>query len=261
MFTAESITEQLKNFNVPKGKIVTVHTSLKKVGEIEGGAETLLSALINCFATDGGLLSVPTHTWNSDIYDMNKAESCIGALPRVAAGHPDGIRTLHPTHSMKVFGEKKRVEEFTEDEAFADSPTPPGGCYGKIYREGGYVLLIGVGHDKNTYIHCVEEMLSVKNRLTDDKVEKRIILKDGSIQKRFLHWFDTRQIRDVSKFFGKFEPAFRHHECIVDGFVGNAPSQMCDAVKMKNVIELIYKNSGGKELLSDDTKLDESLYK
>ena len=261
MFTKEDILKQLKAFEVAKGKIVTVHTSLKAIGEIEGGAEALLSTLIEFFTENGGLFCVPTHTWNSNVYDMNKAESCIGVLPRIAAAHPDGVRTLHPTHSMTVFGEKSKVDEFVKDEGIVDSPTNPKGCYGKIYDQDGYILLIGVGQTKNTYIHCVEEMLKVPNRLTDYTVERTVIHKSGREEKRYIRWFDPNGIPDVSVFFGKFEPAFRYHGCIVDGIIGNASVQLCNARKIKEVIELIYNNNSFKELLSNNDPIEEKLYK
>lgn len=260
MISKADIIKQLEKFSVAKGKIVTVHTSLKAVGEIDGGGETLLCALIEYFTQDGGLFCVPTHTWNSNVYDLRKAESCLGVLPRLAAAHPDGVRTLHPTHSMTVFGEKAKAESFVKDEETADTPTNPKGCYGKIFEDDGYVLLIGVGHDKNTYIHCVEEMLDVPDRLTPYKVERTIIHKDGREEKRFLYWFDNK-LPDVSVKFPKFEDAFRHHGCIIDGFIGNAPAQLCNARKMKEVIELIYKNNNGGELLDNTLPLDEKLYK
>ena len=128
MTTKDDILRQLKKFDIAKGKIVTVHTSLKAIGEIDGGGDTLLSSLIEFFTQDGGLLCVPTHTWNSTVYDMRKAESCIGVLPRIAAGHPDGVRTVHPTHSMTVFGERKRVVDFVKDEGMVDTPTNSKGC-------------------------------------------------------------------------------------------------------------------------------------
>ena len=260
MLSKNDIKEQLQMLNLEKGKIVTVHTSLKAVGEIDGGGETLLSALIECFTSDGGLLCVPTHTWNSDVYDLRKAQSCIGVLPRLAAAHPDAIRTLHPTHSMAVFGERERAEAFVKNEQFADSPANPKGCYGKIYENDGYVLLIGVGQEKNTYLHCVEEMLDVSDRLTDYKVEKTIIHKDGTEEKRQLYWFDEK-IRDVSVYFPKFEKPFRLFGCIADARLGNAAVQVCTAQKMKEVIELIYKNNNFGELLDNNLPIDEKLYK
>ena len=260
MFSEADISEQLNRLDIEKGRIVTVHTSLKAVGEIDGGGETLLNALIQCFTQGGGLLCVPTHTWDSDVYDLRKAESCIGVLPRLAAAHPDALRTLHPTHSMAVFGEKERAEAFVKDEQFAPSPANPKGCYGKIYENDGYVLLIGVGQDKNTYLHCVEEMLDVPDRLTDYKVEKTIIHKDGTEEKRHLYWFDEK-ISDVSVYFPKFEAPFRHFGAITDARLGNAALQVCNARKMKEIIELIYKNNNYSELLDNDLPIDEKLYK
>ncbi len=260
MLSKNDIKKQLQELNIEKGKIVTVHTSLRAIGEIDGGGETLLNALIDCFTKGGGLLCVPTHTWNSDVYDLRKAESCIGVLPRLAAAHPEALRTLHPTHSMAVFGEKERAEAFVYEECFADSPANPKGCYGKIYENDGYVLLIGVGQDKNTYLHCVEEMLDVPDRLTDYKVEKTIIQKDGTEEKRHLYWFDEK-ICDVSVNFPKFEAPFRHFGAITDARLGNAAVQVCIAQKMKEVIELIYKKNNYRELLDNDLPIDEKLYK
>ena len=104
-------------------------------------------------------------------------------------------------------------------------------------------------------------MLVVKNRLTKEKVEAKIIYKDGKIEKRKLHWFDETASSDVSQNFGKFENAFRYHKCIEDGHIGNAKTQLCSISKMKYVLELIYKNAKDTELLSDNLPLDEYLYK
>lgn len=261
MLLKSDILKQLETFKKAQGKIVTVHTSLKAIGEIEGGAKTLLSALIEYFAVGDGLLCIPTHTWNNGILDLRKNDSCIGVLPRVAAGDNRGVRTLHPTHSMTVFGEKSRVEAFVKDEAFMETATNPKGCYGKLYDEGGYVLLIGVGQEKNTFIHCVEEMLCVKNRLTKVKVEHTVIHKDGREEKRYVNDVFSEGIRDVSENFGKFEEPFRCFGAITDGKIGNAKVQLTSCTLIKETVEKIYKNAGFRELLADQEPIDEKLYK
>lgn len=260
MIYREDILKQLEAFQVATGKPVLVHTSLKAIGEIEGGADTLLSALISYFTKDGGLLCIPTHTWNRDVMDRSKAETCVGVLSNVAAAHPDGIRSMHPTHSIVVFGDREKALEFVQGEAQVNTPVSPDGCYGNFYKEEGYILLIGVTHDKNTFLHCVEEKLQVPNRLTKDMVERTIIHKDGRVETRHLYWFDESKIPDVSANFDKFEPAFRYYECIMDGFIGNAKVQLCLAAKMKEVMELIYKRNAGEELLADNQPLDKKLY-
>lgn len=259
MFTRKELLTQLEQMRHVKGKIVTVHTSLKAVGEIEGGGEVLLSLLIDFFTKDGGILCLPTHTWDSDVYDRRKAESCIGVLPCLAAARPDAVRTLHPTHSMAVFGDRERVEAFVSNEGVADTPASPNGCYGKLLADDGYVLLVGVGQEKNTFIHSVEEMLAVPNRLTETKVEKTIIHKDGREEKRQLYWFDDR-IPDVSVFFPKLEKPFRHYGCIEDAYVGNAKVQICSARKMYLAMKDIYERNNFGELLADDLPIDERLY-
>ncbi len=260
MLLKTDIMKQLQVFQKAKGRVVSVHASLKAVGAIDGGGDTLLSALIEFFTAEGGLLCVPTHTWDTFVYDRRKNQSCTGVLSCLAAGRPDAVRTLHPSHSMAVFGEAERVMEFVKDEETATTPAGPDGCYGKLYDEDGYVLLIGVGHEKNTFLHCVEEMLQVPNRLLNEPDEWTIIHKDGRKEQRLLYCFDEESHPDVSLFFGKFEPAFRYHGCITDGYIGNAPVQLCCARKMKEVMALIYQRSGGEELLGDDAPLDVTLY-
>ena len=39
-----------------------MHSSLRLIGQVEGGATALLDTLIEYFTKDGGLFCVPTHT-------------------------------------------------------------------------------------------------------------------------------------------------------------------------------------------------------
>lgn len=261
MISKTDILKQLALFEVACGKILSVHTSLKAVGEIEGGGETLLSALIEFFADSGGVLLVPTHTWDGTVYDMRKNQSCTGVLSCLAAGHPKAVRTTHPSHSVALFGDSKKVQELFMLEEASVTPASPEGCMGRLYDEDGYVLLIGVGQDKNTFLHCVEEMLNVPNRLTKEKVAHRVIYPDGRQETKHIYCFDEENFFDASVNFGKFEPAFRYHGAIIDGKIGNAPAKLCSARKMKEVLELIYRNNHFKELLDNEKPLDEHLYK
>lgn len=261
MLTKNTILKQLEQFSIARGKPVIVHSSLKAIGEIDGGAETLLSSLIDYFTEQDGLLCIPTHTWNQGQLDLKNPSTCIGVLPNIAALHPHGKRSLHPSHSMMVFGKEEKIDAFIKNEAFVDTPTSPDGCYGNLYKEDGYILLIGVDQRKNTFIHCVEEMLNVNGRLTENKVEQKIIYEDGKIEKRFIYKIDTSCLGDISKRFIKFETPLRYYDCIIDGNIGEAPTQLCSAKKMKDVLEIIYKNANGQELLEDDKPIPEEFYR
>lgn len=100
-------------------------------------------------------------------------------------------------------------------------------------------------------------MLNMPGRLSEEAVDVNIKLRDGSIIPRQLH----HHIGDVSENFPKYEPAFTHHGCIVDGYVGNAKTQLCDARKMKEVMELIYARSGKRDVIISEEVIDEKYWK
>ena len=250
--------------DAPKSSIVLMHTSLRLVGEIEGGAEALLDAMLEYFTEEGGLFCVPTHTWHNlggDItLDMNDTKTCLGAFSDLAAADKRGVRSENPSHSMTVFGDRERVLDFIKDEPYVTSWTSPEGCYGKIYREGGYILLVGVAHSKNTYLHCVDEMLGVPNRLTEETYSLAVKLTSGDIVKRQMKAFNTDYTSDISLRFPKYETAFRYHGAIRDGFIGNAPAQLCDARIMKETVELIMERSSGNDPLKGEEPILPKLY-
>ena len=66
---------------------------------------------------------------------------------------------------------------------YADTRTPSmepqwlaaGLSQDRLKDVGGKILLVGVGHERNTYIHSVEEVLNVPNRLSDMPVLMKIV--------------------------------------------------------------------------------------
>ena len=268
MFTKSDIIKQLEQLEVPKDKPIIVHTSLKAVGEVEGGAQGLLDVLIEYVTVGGGLLVIPAHTW-ANFYELKKEitldlgckKTCVGTFPDIALEDSRGVRTLNPTHSVVVFGHKDRVEMFIENEDKTPTPTNPYGVYGKIFDLDGSVLLVGVGHNKNTILHCVEEMLQLPNRLSNDYAKMLIKKEDGTLIERLCRYMQAEGTDDVSQFFPKYEPAFRYHGAIKDGFIGDAKTQLCCARTMKDVMTLVAERSGGAELMTDDKPLNDSWYK
>ena len=258
IYTKQDIIAGLEKMGAPRDKAVLMHSSLRLIGKVEGGAKTLLDAMIEYFTSEGGLFCVPTHTW-ADLgkeitLDMNESKTCLGAFSSFAAADPRGIRSENPTHSMVVFGDREKALEFVEGEINVTSGTSPESCYGKIYRDGGYILLVGVAHNRNTYLHCVEEIIGMTNRLSEplDVAVKR---RSGELVKGKLRGHRTDFTSDVSLRFPKYETAFRYHGAIRDGFVGNAPAQLCDARIMKEVMELIMKNCEGVDPLIDEKSI------
>ncbi len=245
MYSKEEIFAQLEAMHAPRDKMVLMHSSLRAIGAVEGGAKGLLDILIEYFTAEGGLLCVPVHTWHNlereITLDLSSSDNCLGYFSTVAAEDPRGYRTDNPTHSMVIFGDRAKAEKIGAGEAFVETPTSPQSCYGKLYDEDGYVLLVGVAHNRNTYLHTVDEMLETPNRMDDKAIETAVRYADGRIVKRPFRLFLTDYTEDISDRFIKFDIPFRYHRCGVDGFLGNAPSQLLSARKMKEVMEMIYR--------------------
>ena len=264
MYKKNDIINQLEAMGARSGGIVHMHTALRSVGKVEGGPIGLLDALIDFFTRDCGLLCFPTHTGRNFgkeiMLDLTSSESHLGAFPIIATEDGRGIRTVNPSHSIVIFGDRERALDYAKHENTIDSPTSPNGCYGKLRDLDGHILLVGVGQAKNTYIHSVEEMLKVPNRMTKELYTFKVKSKTGEITEQKMHWFDESTYGDVSLRFSKFELPFRYHKIIKDGFIGNAPSQLCSAKDIYRVLEKIYNNPDGRDPLSDEKPIPTKWY-
>ena len=264
IYTKKEICGSLEAMGAPRESVVIMHSSMRSVGAVEGGVRGLLDVMIDYFATRCGLFLVPTHTWHNlegpVTLDMTSPDTCLGAFASAAISDGRGLRTENPTHSMVIFGDRERAREFAAGEESVETPTSPCGCYAKLYSHGGKVLLVGVGQTKNTYIHSVEEMLGVPNRMETKPTEYTVRRESGELVRRNVRLFYTDYSEDISYRFYKYELPFRYHGAITDGFIGDAPTQLCDARKIESALRLIYERSAGSDPLADDDMLPPRLY-
>ncbi len=242
---------------------VTIHTSLRAIGELEGGADGLIDAF--CAYLSDGLLLVPTHTWanvNKDhpVYDVRVTKPCIGALPTVAAFRSDGVRSLHPTHSLTAFG--KNAAAYVQGEERADTPAPVWGSLSRLYEERGKILLVGVGLERNTYMHAVEERLDVPDRLNPETFVATIVDRDGqSLASPPYHTHHNAAVDDVSKFYPNYKAAFEHAGAVTYHRLGGAPVYCLDAVRLTDTMRIIRERSEGRDLCLTHTPVPEAYYR
>lgn len=267
VYTKKDIFESLEALGAPRDGVLLMHTSMRSIGRVEGGVTGLLDAMKEYFTSRGGLFLVPTHTWhnldNPDAtvtLDLASSDTCLGAFSNAAAADPRGYRTENPTHSVVIFGDRERALELAKFEGEIDTPIAPLGCYGRLSEVGGKILLVGVGQTKNTFIHSVEEMIGVGNRMESHATEYTVRRATGELLARKMRLFYTDYTPDISYRFHKYELALRYHGAIADGFIGNAPTELCDARKIEQTLRLIYSRSHGADPLADEEMLPPSLY-
>ncbi len=239
MLTRADIHIFLKQIGIKPDDTVLVHTSMRSLGEVEGGCDGLIDAFTSYL--NEGLFLVPTHTWSNvgksqPIYDVSTTEPCIGALPTVAAFRKDGVRSLHPTHSVSAFG--KRAAEFVKGEELATSPCFEGGVWRRLFDERAKILLIGVGLNRNTFIHAIDEMIDLPNRLAPP-IDLTVIDYDGC------HYSLNYQKHGQtgSENFENYRKPLQALGALKNDKLGNATIGIFDAVHGTEVISMLWEKT------------------
>ncbi|MBQ3078462.1 MAG: AAC(3) family N-acetyltransferase [Clostridia bacterium] len=239
---------------------ILIHTSMKAIGEVEGGADGLIDAFGE-YLKDG-LFIVPTHTWgcvgrDQPVYDVRSTVPNIGALPRCAAFRKDGIRSLHPTHSIWAKG--KNACEFVKGEGDLESPAPRKGAWNRLADVHAKILLIGVSHNKNTFIHSIDEYASVPDRLGKVPYDVTVIDCEGNASTHPMHPHFCSKTGDISEYYVNFEKPLIRLGAQTMGKIGNAEVRVVDAYRCREIISRIYSRTK-EDIFTGFTEIPEEMY-
>ncbi|WP_018883758.1 AAC(3) family N-acetyltransferase [Paenibacillus massiliensis] len=251
MHTLESLVKQLEQLGIDSQGTLLVHSSLKSMGPVEGGADTVLDAY-TAYMKDG-LLVLPTHTWSyikadNPRFYVDQSPSCIGILPELFRNRPGVVRSWHPTHSVAALGQD--AVEFTKDDHLFDTPCARGSAWGKLLDRKATILLVGVDLRRNTFIHGVEEWADIPGRLTDVHEMLYTVLPDGTeipVPSR-RHWGLS-----WSEHFWKVDEVLESTGAMRKGQLGDAVVRVCDAAAVAKVITEMLADK--PELFSDNNPL------
>ncbi|GAB4579766.1 MAG: AAC(3) family N-acetyltransferase [Anaerolineales bacterium] len=172
MLSFRDFLSAFSRLGVPAGSPVIVHASLRAFGQVRGGAETVVGALLNTFA---GVVA-PTFTYktmitpevgppdNGIVYGRGEnanrmaqfyrpnmpADPTIGIIPETLRQHPKAKRSMHPILSFAGVG--------VDDALAAQTLAEPLAPIRVLADAGGWVLLLGVDHTVNTSLHYAEKL-------------------------------------------------------------------------------------------------------
>ncbi|MHA7966953.1 AAC(3) family N-acetyltransferase [Paenibacillus sp. CAU 1782] len=251
MHTKESLLNQLEQLGINGEGTLLVHSSMKSIGPVEGGADTVLDAFTEYMK--GGLLVLPTHTWSyingsNPTFYVGESASCVGILTELFRKRHGVIRSLHPTHSVAVLG--KDALEFTSDDHLFDTPCARGSAWGKLLDRKATILLVGVDLKRNTFIHGIEEWADIPGRLTDSHEMLYTVLPDGteipvpSRRHSGLPW---------SEHFWKVDEILEAEGAMTKGKFGDAIVRICDTVAVTEILTGMLEEN--PDLFSDNEAL------
>ena len=172
----DDIKAALKEVGVKKGQVVMVHTSLRSLGYVCGGAQSVIETLLEGVGEEGTIM-MPTQSWknldpktgvywqepkewwsvireNIPAYDKRiTPTNTMGTVAEMFRQWSGTLRSDHPARSVAAWGRYAQylTENHDMSDIFGDSSP-----IGRLYELDGYVLLIGVGYDKNTSLHLAD---------------------------------------------------------------------------------------------------------
>jgi len=221
--TPNQIVSSLRGAGVAQGDPLVVHSALRSVGTVEGGAEALIEALIETIGPEG-MLAMPAFNYTRPVpaphFDPLTTPGATGALTELFRRRPGTLRSLHPAHSVCAFG-KHAAEYLVGHERHGsfgiDSPLD------RIAKAGGWILLVGVTQTANSIIHVGESHARVRKFWWNDGEPPQVRTKmpDGSMAELPLDCSSS-----CSAAFNAVEGPMRDQGLIRDLHVGNAISYL-----------------------------------
>lgn len=249
------IVNDLKRLGLRSGMTVLVHSSLSRIGNVEGGAETVVRALLDAVAPNGTVL-FPTLTGSEQdgpthppLIDFRTTSCWTGRIPQAALQIPWSRRSLHPTHSITAIGEQAYV--YTTGHEQSRTPCDESSPYYRLIKEQGLILLLGVSQQSNTTLHCIEELQAVPYHLQPDVTQGAVVDETGvrvPVSNRLHLWGWERN-------FTRIDQRLLEADAMIIGNIGSAESRLIGAAQMADeVISAI--RADELYLLSADARSD-----
>ena len=161
------LVDDLGRIGIDAGDTVYLFSSLKSIGFVDGGPQTLFDALFEVLTPEGTLM-VPTFTMPGGtmydacltegyIYDPKTAKTGLGIIPAMFLQQPNLHRSTHPTHNVSAVG--KHAQYLTESHHLASSTYGVDSPFDRLVKLDGKILGIGVSVAPITLYHMVEDTL------------------------------------------------------------------------------------------------------
>lgn len=153
------LVRQLKDLGVGSCPILMVHASLRKTGPIDGGAETLLDAVLDVLGEDGTMV-MPLGATEKHPFDAltTPANEDMGILAEVFRQHP---RVQVNDHAASRFGALGPQSDVLLEPMPLHNYHGHGSVLPRFAERGGSVLRLGADIDTVTLTHWAEYLAQI----------------------------------------------------------------------------------------------------
>lgn len=231
--TLKRLKEDLQKIGLKKNYIVGVHSSLKSIGYVINGAQTVIDALLETVRKEGTIL-MPTFTdctlaSNNPPFSLHDTPSRTGLITETFRKRKEALRSYHPTHSVAAIGKEAEYLTSSHNNTSALGINSP---FHKLALKGGYILLIGVDHRTSSLIHVSEALVKLPylNIPVYGGDKARVLKGNAEIE-----IVSLKETPGDSRGFIKLDPFLRQKNIIQDGYIGLARSYF---MRAKDVLDV-----------------------
>ncbi len=217
------IAEGLRKLGLKSGDVVFIHSAMRTVGYVAGGAGTVVDALLEVLGPTGTLVA-PTFTFAHEaekdpLIDPRNDPSEMGIITETARLRADAVRSTAYRHSFAAIGRRAKV--ITEVDP-ALSPFDLRSCFGVMLALNTQVVLFGMTYQTSTSHHFGEWVCDVPYRHTLP-LNVRVRQPDGSIIRQKMTDYQPKPAADGS-YYGSRHPDFNRLGRMLEerGLVGMA---------------------------------------
>ncbi len=187
--TKEQLIKEFKALGIKKGEMLHLKVSMKSIGNIEGGGNAFLEALLEVVGDEGTLVSdafinsypFPLSRENAKIIPDDDSKSYAGYFSNLMIKYPKSYRSKHPIHKFSAIGKDAK--------ALTENHTPNSGGYDlldKMCEMGATNLTIGKRTVGVGTTHIAIEKMNFKKKIVEQGINFRD--EQGNIKQFKVNW-------------------------------------------------------------------------
>ncbi|MBK6523442.1 MAG: AAC(3) family N-acetyltransferase [Sphingobacteriaceae bacterium] len=247
VITESDIIEALRQNGLNAGDVAMVHSSLSKLGNVQGGAGTVIRALIEVLGDEGTLMmpSFPSLGFTFDYlsknpaFDVRHTHSQMGAITEAFRKIKGVKRSMHPTDPVCALG--KETKFLLKDHYSQLTPYNQNSPFYKLITLKGKIVLLGTKLDTVTNFHVIEDLIENSKYPVYHKKQFLVKVRDEVGVERMVNTKSHDPAMSKKRRCNELEPAFLKDGVMIRFNIGDASCAIIDAEKMHNWLMEKYK--------------------
>ncbi|PIY28612.1 MAG: hypothetical protein CO105_15290 [Comamonadaceae bacterium CG_4_9_14_3_um_filter_60_33] len=164
-FTPADLQAKLSALGLASGDTLMVHSSFDAFDGFQGKPTDVI-AVLQSVVGEQGVVMMPTMSFSGTavdyarskaLFDVARTPSRMGLLTELFRRSPGVVRSVHPTHSVAIWGADASV--VAAGHHLAGTPCGVGSPFDALLKRRGKIVLLGTGMGVLTFFHMLEEVL------------------------------------------------------------------------------------------------------